>query len=134
MAQALADMMLPLLPEEAEVIVPVPLHKNRQRQRGFNQSALIAQALACDSGLCYDEGILLRLVDTPHQTGLSRTQRRDNLQAAFQAAKTEVIQGRHVLLIDDVLTTGTTIVQCAKVLHRAGAQKVSAMTIASGIK
>ena len=134
MAQALAELLLPLVPEEAELLLPVPLHPNRLEQRGFNQSALIAQVLAERTGLAAAEQVLLRTADTPHQTGLSRAKRQQNLQHAFAVADSAPILGRHVLVIDDVLTTGATIMQCAKVLHQAGAQQVSALTIASGMK
>ena len=134
LAQALAEILLPLVPTEAEIIIPVPLHPNRLRQRGFNQSALLAQALAELTALPTSETILLRTLDTPHQTGLSRSKRQQNLQHAFNAYNNSNIKGRHVLLIDDVLTTGTTIAQCAKTLHQAGARQISALTIASGIK
>ena len=134
MAQGLAEMMLPLVPEEAEILIPVPLHPNRLRQRGFNQSALLAKALAEQTGLPMTEQALLRIADTPHQTGLSRSKRRQNLQQAFAVGDRMAIAGRHVLLIDDVLTTGTTIAQCAQVLHQAGARQISSLTIASGMK
>ena len=134
MAQALAELLLPLVPEEAEILLPVPLHPNRLRERGFNQSALIARALSEETGLLLAEQTLLRTADTPHQTGLSRTKRRQNLQHAFTAADSASISGRHVLVIDDVLTTGATIAQCAKILHQAGAKHISALTLASGMK
>lgn len=134
MAQALAELLLPLVPEAIELLLPVPLHPNRLRERGFNQSALIARALSEQTGLPLAEQALLRTTDTPHQTGLSRSKRRQNLQHAFFVADSAAICGRHVLVIDDVLTTGTTIAQCAKILHQAGARRVSALTLASGMK
>ena len=134
MAQALAELLLPLVPAEAELLIPVPLHPNRLRERGFNQSALIARVLSEQTGLPLAEQTLLRTADTPHQTGLSRSKRQQNLRHAFTIADSIPIDGRHVLIIDDVLTTGSTIAQCAKVLHHSGARRVSALTLASGMK
>ena len=134
LARGLAEILLPLVPQEAELLIAVPLHANRLRQRGFNQSALLAKALAQQTGLPFYEQVLVRTSDTPHQTGLSRSKRQQNLQHAFAVTDPLPIQGRHVLLIDDVLTTGTTIAQCAQTLHQAGARYISALTIASGMK
>jgi ComF family protein len=115
----------PLL-NDVDLIVPVPLHPHRLRARRFNQSALLAQELAWLSGLPYEPLILKRDRNTASQVGLTRDQRRQNLQGAFSVPPEAAnrIHGHNVLLVDDVITTGTTTNACARVLKRAGAARV----------
>jgi len=119
------------------VVVPVPLHVRRLRQRGFNHSDLIARA-ALKQGpterLVLHTKILERRRDTQSQTGLTRHQRRENIRGAFVVAKPEALSGREVLVVDDVFTTGTTVSECARVLLRAGASKVWIATVARTLK
>jgi len=132
---ALAELMVDLVPlEPMDLIIPTPLHKNRLRERGFNQSALLAEELASRTGLPYNERILIRRIDTPHQTGLDLHMRRTNLIGAFQVTDENDLKGKSILLIDDTLTTGTTLLECAKTLHRAGAKYIYGLTFAAGIK
>ncbi len=114
------------------VVVPVPLHVRRLRQRGFNHSDLIARAAL--KRLVLHTKILERLRDTQSQTGLTRHQRRENIRGAFVVAKPEALSGREVLVVDDVFTTGTTVSECARVLLRAGASKVWIATVARTLK
>jgi len=120
------------------VVVPVPLHARRLRQRGFNHSELIAQAalkLRSTGGrLLLNAKFLERRRDTQSQTGLTRHQRRENIRGAFLVAKPEALSGREILLVDDVFTTGTTVSECARVLLRAGASKVWVATVARTLK
>ena len=120
------------------VVVPVPLHARRLRQRGFNHSELIAQAalkLRPTGGrLALNAKILERRRETQSQTGLTRHQRRENIRGAFFVAKPEALSGREILLVDDVFTTGTTVSECARVLLRAGASKVWVATVARTLK
>ena len=120
------------------VVVPVPLHARKSRQRGFNQSELIAQhALKLRAGngrLVLRSKILERRRETQSQIGLTRHQRRENLRGSFAVARPEEIAGREVLLVDDVFTTGTTVSECARVLRRAGASKVFVATVARTLK
>jgi len=120
------------------VVVPVPLHARRLRQRGFNHSELITKAalklrLSGDR-LVLNCKVLERSRDTQSQTGLTRHQRRENIRGAFLVAKPEELSGREVLLVDDVFTTGTTVSECARVLLRAGASKVWIATVARTLK
>lgn len=131
LADALAAELLPVLPRTASLLVPVPLHANRLRERGYNQSALLAAALARRSGIPWAEA-LCRTRDTPHQTGLSRSERQKNLAGAFRPAEGVSVSGQDILLVDDVFTTGATLEQCAKVLHAHGASRVTGVTLASG--
>lgn len=120
------------------LVVPVPLHRKKLRQRGFNQSELIAEhALklgSADGKMILHPRILKRRRETQSQIGLTRHQRRENLRGAFTVARPEEIAGREILLVDDVFTTGTTASECARVLRRAGASKVLVATVARTLK
>ena len=119
------------------VVVPVPLHAKKLRQRGFNQSELIARSalkLLSGSGFELNAQVLERCRETQSQIGLSRHQRRENMRGAFTVTKPGDIAGREVLLVDDVMTTGTTVSECARVLRRAGASKVYVATVARTLK
>jgi len=111
------------------VIVPVPLHPARQRERGFNQASLLAQLLSTHTSIpC--KPLLKRIRYTTTQTALDRSERMENLHNAFRLRKNADVRGLRVLLIDDVLTTGSTLSECARVLKRAGAISVHAATAA----
>jgi ComF family protein len=114
----------------AEVLVPVPLHPRRRRERGFNQSALLARALAAPGRLRVAEDALARREDTPPQTGRSAAQRRANVAHAFVVRRRPAVAGRIVVLVDDVLTTGATARACARALTAAGAAEVRLITAA----
>jgi ComF family protein len=117
---------------DVDVIVPVPLHPRRQRQRGFNQSALLAREMGRYIGVAVNERVLIRKKYTPAQAGLSKFQRMQNLQDAFEVRKPEAVRGKSVLLVDDVFTTGSTVDECSRVLLQAGAQRVYVLTLATG--
>jgi competence protein ComFC len=112
-----------------EIIVPVPLHPTRQRERGFNQASLLAELLSARISIpC--KALLKRVRYTTTQTALDRAERMENLHNAFRLRKKANVRGLHVLLIDDVLTTGSTLSECARVLKHAGASSVYAATAA----
>jgi competence protein ComFC len=112
-----------------DVIVPVPLHPTRQRERGFNQASLLAELLSAEISVP-SKPLLERTHYTTTQTALDRAERMENLHNAFRLRKTADVRDLHVLLIDDVLTTGSTLSECARVLKRAGAVSVHAATAA----
>ena len=108
-----------------DLIVPVPLHSARQRERGFNQAALLAKLLARRTSIpC--RSTLKRIRYTTTQTAFDRAERMENLHNAFRLRKKADVRGLQVLLIDDVLTTGSTLNECARVLRHAGAASVFA--------
>jgi len=115
--------------QQADLIVPTPLHWTKRLERGFNQSLLLAQAVARRHVVPCVPSALSRKRATPPQAGLSGVQRRASLRGAF-VAKRELVEGKRILLVDDVVTTGATLEFCAKALRRAGAVSVTAMTAA----
>ena len=131
MARPLGDLLRLALPrdEKWDAVVPVPLHWRRRWQRGFNQAELLALDVARASGAPLVRA-LRRVKATPAQAGLSRTARRRNMAAAFRPHRAVQVEGRRVLLIDDVLTTGSTVAACARALKQAGAARVVVLTVA----
>jgi ComF family protein len=130
-AQWMARAGAPLL-ADAQLIVPVPLHWLRLARRRFNQAALIGNALARQSGVPTVPDLLVRRRRTPSQGRLSRAGRERNVQGAFAVSRRHAgrLDGRRVLLIDDVLTTGATASACARTLLRAGAAAVDVLALA----
>jgi ComF family protein len=116
-------------PIAVDVLVPVPLHKKRLRERGFNQAALLARQLSEQVELAVDEQTLVRQRATASQIHLDPEERKRNVYDAFRCA-TSALAGRRVLLIDDVYTTGATLEACAVALEESGTQCVQALTLA----
>lgn len=129
LAQAFDDPRLAAGPVDA--LVPVPLHPRRRRERGFNQAAELAQLVGAQRGLPVEE-LLQRTRYTSSQTRHARRERIENLRGAFALARRAEVRGRHLVLIDDVFTTGATVDECALVLHKAGAASVRVATVARG--
>jgi len=116
---------------EATVIIPVPLHPDRQRERGFNQAAVLAQSLARATGLRCDEHSLVRSIHTErHRTGMDARARRESVAGVFAVTRPRLVQGQSILLVDDVFTTGATVAACAAQLKAAGAGDVFVLTVA----
>lgn len=110
---------------KADCIIPVPLHKKRQKQRGFNQSYYIALGMAEALRIDLLDNVIFRVEDNVSQTGKSVAERRKNVENIFRLDYPDKIRGRHVLLVDDVITTGSTISACARVLAEAGNVRIS---------
>lgn len=127
MARAGAELL-----QDADLLVPVPLHFGRLFRRRFNQAALLADAISQMSGVPADPFVLRRIKPTRQQVGLTRAQRAENLQGAFRVPDEArgAISGKHLVLVDDVLTTGSTMNATARVLLRAGAARVDALVFA----
>ena len=102
----------------------VPLHPNKLRFRGFNQAEILCEGLAKETGMYHVPGVLERRVDTLPQSSLKAAQRKENLKNVFGVAKKEAIEGKRILLLDDIFTTGTTLQECTRTLLRAGAAAV----------
>lgn len=118
---------------EEAVLVPVPLHRTKERERGFNQSQLIAERLLKTTGAVSVEKLLIRTVFTETQTRLSRSLRHQNVKNAFALAPDAVvIPDQTYILVDDVFTTGATLNACAVVLRDAGAQQIQVATLGHG--
>lgn len=135
LADALGDLMQPILQRlpEVDLLIPVPLHHSRLKEREYNQSLLLADRLnrRLRAPCSYDN--LVRLRQTPSQTELSRAARIKNLRRAFSVQRPGEVNGKRILLIDDVFTTGTTVNECAKALRKAGAADVYVATLARTI-
>lgn len=128
-AEGLDDERITRCPFDA--FVPVPLHATRKREREFNQAEALGELLAKRAGKPMINA-LKRLRYTTTQTRLDRSARMENLRDAFKVRDRETVANRHLILIDDVFTTGSTIEECARVLREAGAASVRALTVARG--
>lgn len=128
----LAGLMRTRLPQSlaVDLIMPVPLHPVRLREREFNQSLLLAERLSRHLRVPLSYTNLVRTVPTDAQTSLTRQARLKNLRKAFFVTSPEDLQEKRILLVDDVYTTGTTVNECAKVLRKAGSGPVSVVTLA----
>ena len=121
----------------AWLVIPVPLHSSKLRQRGFNQTEVIARATLRNAAwrhMRLETRALVRHRETVSQAGLTRHQRRKNIRGAFRVKTPAAVAGRDILLVDDVFTTGATVSECARVLRRAGARGVWVATVARALK
>jgi ComF family protein len=116
---------------QADLILAVPLHPARQRERGYNQAQLLAAQAGRILGKPAPDGILVRLKNTGSQTALNRKERKDNVDDIFRVKRPDMVRDKSVILVDDVLTTGATIGSCGQALLRAGARTVLALTAAA---
>lgn len=113
------------------VAVPVPLHPDKQKERGFNQSELLFRQPLADINIIM-EPVLIRSRFTKPQFGLTADERRENVQGAFAAASGADLTGKRVIIVDDIMTTGATLLECARAAQGAGAASIMGITAASG--
>jgi len=124
-ADPLADLMVEVMPrlldvQDYDCIIPVPIHKKKMRKRGYNQMELIGRRLSTKTGIPLEVRSLVKIVNTPPQRGLDAEDRQKNIKDSFEVPDRSKIEGKRILLIDDVMTTGATVSECAKVLLRDG--------------
>ena len=117
----------------SDLIMPVPLHRARLRSRGFNQAVLLGEIISRKISIPMDRDNLKRIRWTEPQVNLSANERRTNVKDAFSVRDAARVQGSNILLLDDVLTTGSTVEECARVLKTAGAARVSVVTVARAL-
>jgi len=115
---------------ETDAIIPVPLHPKKEKERGFNQAQILARELARRKRIPLIEDQLVKVKRTLPQTSLEAKEREKNLKGAFEVKDGEKIEGKIILLVDDVFTTGSTLQECSLMLRRAGALEVKALTVA----
>ena len=114
-----------------DAIVPIPLHSKRQRKRGYNQSAVLAQGIANITGIAILENAVIRAVNTKTQTRKNKEERAQNVQGIFEVAVPSQLDGKHILILDDVITTGATCISCAEtILRQSNAKSISFASIA----
>lgn len=136
LAEILAQYLLKLYNDidfDADIIIPVPLNPNRHRDRGYNQAILLARPLSFEIERPMISKALIRKVNTRPQVGLSREERLRNVVDAFHA-EAQYVQGKNILLIDDVTTTGSTLQACAQELKKVGANAIVGLTLARAVK
>lgn len=116
--------------EKYDIIIPVPIHKKRKKQRGYNQSELIANDLATNiKDLKCENNILIKQKNTLPQSSLNKNQRKNNLKDAYKVINQEKIINKKIILFDDIYTTGSTAKECSKILKASGAKEILVLTI-----
>ena len=113
-----------------DIIIPVPMHKSKKKERGYNQTEILAQDLANNLSLNYYENVLIKTINNKRQSSLSEKERYENVKDVFKIEKSDTIRNKKIILIDDICTTSATLEECAKILKQAGASKVVALVIA----
>ena len=115
---------------DADMVVPIPLWKEKEKKRGFNQAALMAESFSEITGIPYDESVIMRIRDTAPQNSLRKHQRDVNIRSAFKVTDENKVKGRKILLLDDIYTTGSTVRECAKNFYADGAKAVMYIALA----
>jgi competence protein ComFC len=132
LSKPLSTLFLDLPIPQADGLVAVPLYSKKLKEREFNQTALISNALSKELKIPFFSNALFKVKETPPQTGLKREERLKNLKNAFSAS--EMVKGLDLMLIDDVITTGTTVTECSKALIKAGAKNIYVLALARSMK
>lgn len=113
-----------------DIVIPVPIHPKKMQRRGYNQSAIFGKAVGTAINVSFAEDVLIKDTETTSQTGKSRTERVVNVDEVFVLKRQDRISGRHVLIVDDVVTTGATLEACCLKLQEGGAKNISILSIA----
>lgn len=130
LGEQMADFFAPYgLFDGIDAIVPIPIHKRRERERGYNQSQEIARGIADITNIKVCKNVVERIRYTTSQTQLSHTERASNVEDAFDLVRPDAIEGKHILLVDDIITTGATLAACGNTLGKACGVKISVMTV-----
>jgi len=119
--------------QNIDLILAVPLHNRKQRQRQFNQVQILAQSLAGAFSKNAPAKLIIKTKSAPAQASLSRTERLKSIRDSLKVKQANLVKDKRILLVDDVLTTGATANECAKVLQEAGAKRIEVFTLARGI-
>ncbi|MGE5614010.1 MAG: ComF family protein [Bacillota bacterium] len=120
--------------EQYDIVMSVPLHRHKEFSRGYNQAYLISRALSRELGLPEASRLLRRYRYTENQSLLDKQKRHQNVKGAFDVLSPRKVNGKSILLVDDILTTGSTLEECSRMLKLAGAKKVTAAVVATGRK
>ncbi len=115
--------------DDIDMLIPIPLSRQRKQQRGYNQSEQIARGIAKVTGIAVRTDIVHRIKDNPSQTHLAKHERQKNVEGIFSLLKPEAIRGRHIMLVDDIVTTGATLMECGTTLMGAGDVRFSIITL-----
>lgn len=121
-------------PDLFDLLIPVPLHPKRLRERGFNQALLLVKEVSRRTGIPYRKRVLRKVRPTIPQVNLSGAEREKAVRGSFHIVGKEEVEGKSILLVDDVYTTGATVNECSKVLLAAGAERVDVLTLAHALK
>ncbi len=113
-----------------DTIIPVPISPKRMKERGYNQSALIANEIAKMLNLEYNNKCLLKTKNIIEQSKLNKEQRQENIQGAYKLYNSQILKNKKILLVDDIYTTGSTVNECSKILKQANPQKIGVFTLA----
>jgi len=119
--------------KKVDLIIPVPLHKNDLKRRGFNQSVLLGRVIGNYFSIPLKEEVLIKKKLTPSQVNLSKKEREKNILRAFSIERTEEIKDKNILILDDIFTTGSTVEECAKELMKAHANNIFVLTLARSV-
>lgn len=136
MYKSFGELMLSALEKEnighIDLIVPVPLHRSRKAERGYNQSELLARYISSELDVPLDDNNLIRIRATKIQNKLDRYERQQNIKGAFKTKENRAFKEKRILLVDDIFTTGATVNECSRVLIESGAAEIIVLTIATG--
>ena len=113
-----------------DIMLCVPMHRKKKRQRGYNQAELIAKEIAKKLDIKMQYGNLIKIKDTKKQSSLNKSERKENIKGAFEIKNAELVNNKKIILFDDIYTTGNTVNECSKILKKAGAKEIVILTLA----